>query len=215
MNVGTTPAGTETEQQAAAWVQQMFAGIAPRYDLLNHLLSFNIDRGWRKALMRNLEPVLARADAAILDLCCGTGDVLFDFERVSQSARAGRGFLPSHAGQRQREGRAKEVAGSSLRSRCARASARTNAASMPFRLRSGFGISQITNKAWPNFSACSNQAGYSPSWSSPIRAERSLALPMDFIRERSYLGSAGWFPDRAKPIPIYRNRSGNFRSRKN
>ena len=55
----------------------MFTEITPRYDLLNHLLSFHIDRGWRKALGDCLGAVLERKDARILDLCCGTGDVLF------------------------------------------------------------------------------------------------------------------------------------------
>ncbi|MDQ2711961.1 MAG: bifunctional demethylmenaquinone methyltransferase/2-methoxy-6-polyprenyl-1,4-benzoquinol methylase UbiE [Acidobacteriota bacterium] len=63
----------------------MFADIAPRYDLLNHLLSFNIDRGWRKSLLKSLAPVLARSDATILDLCCGTGDVMLDVQRASEA----------------------------------------------------------------------------------------------------------------------------------
>jgi demethylmenaquinone methyltransferase / 2-methoxy-6-polyprenyl-1,4-benzoquinol methylase len=58
----------------------MFADIAPRYDLLNHLLSFHIDRMWRNALAKRLATVLARPDARVLDLCCGTGDVLFHLE---------------------------------------------------------------------------------------------------------------------------------------
>ena len=58
----------------------MFTEITPRYDLVNHLLSFHIDRGWRKALGDCLEAVLERKDARILDLCCGTGDVLFHLE---------------------------------------------------------------------------------------------------------------------------------------
>jgi demethylmenaquinone methyltransferase/2-methoxy-6-polyprenyl-1,4-benzoquinol methylase len=55
----------------------MFADIAPRYDLLNHLLSFHIDRTWRNVLGKRLATVLARPDARVLDVCCGTGDVLF------------------------------------------------------------------------------------------------------------------------------------------
>jgi demethylmenaquinone methyltransferase/2-methoxy-6-polyprenyl-1,4-benzoquinol methylase len=89
---GTTPTGTQDEQQAAAWVQRMFAEIAPKYDLLNHLLSFNIDRAWRGVLMKRLESVLARPEARILDLCCGTGDVLLDFERVGRARVLGADF---------------------------------------------------------------------------------------------------------------------------
>jgi demethylmenaquinone methyltransferase/2-methoxy-6-polyprenyl-1,4-benzoquinol methylase len=89
---GTTPPGTENEQQAAGWVQQMFAEIAPRYDLLNHMLSFNIDRGWRKALMEALAPVLRQHDANVLDLCCGTGDVLLALEQASHARVMGADF---------------------------------------------------------------------------------------------------------------------------
>lgn len=92
MASGTTPAGAESEQQASQWVQQMFARIAPQYDRLNHLLSFNIDRGWRKALRKSLSSVLARPEATVLDLCCGTGDVMFDLERASQARVIGADF---------------------------------------------------------------------------------------------------------------------------
>lgn len=92
VTTGTTPPGTETEQQAAAWVQQMFAGVAPRYDLLNHLLSFNVDRAWRKVLLRSLAPVLSQPNATVLDLCCGTGDVLFDLKRVAKARVLGADF---------------------------------------------------------------------------------------------------------------------------
>lgn len=89
---GTTPRGTQDERQAAHWVQNMFAEIAPRYDLLNHLLSFNIDRRWRKALLGHMKPVLARPEAKILDLCCGTGDVMLDLQRVSTAYLMGADF---------------------------------------------------------------------------------------------------------------------------
>ena len=53
----------------------MFDGIAPRYDLLNHVLSLNIDRWWWWRTARRFRDVLARPDAVVLDLCCGTGDM--------------------------------------------------------------------------------------------------------------------------------------------
>lgn len=89
---GTTPPGATGEQQAAQWVQRMFGEIAPKYDLLNHLLSFNIDRGWRRALMKSLAAALSRPDAAIVDLCCGTGDVLLDLQRVAAAPVMGADF---------------------------------------------------------------------------------------------------------------------------
>jgi len=83
---GTTPAGAETEQQASAWVRGMFGRIAPRYDLLNHLLSMNIDRYWRAHTVSRVAEVLARPGARVLDVCCGTGDLTFALESRSQSA---------------------------------------------------------------------------------------------------------------------------------
>lgn len=89
---GTTPPGVSNEKQAAQWVQRMFAGIAPRYDVINHLLSFNIDRTWRKVLMDRLAPVLQRPGVRVLDLCCGTGDVLLDLQTISATPILGADF---------------------------------------------------------------------------------------------------------------------------
>jgi demethylmenaquinone methyltransferase/2-methoxy-6-polyprenyl-1,4-benzoquinol methylase len=55
----------------------MFTSIAPRYDLLNHILSFNVDRLWWRRTARTFAHVLAQSDSRILDLCCGTGDMTF------------------------------------------------------------------------------------------------------------------------------------------
>ncbi len=89
---GTTPPGASDEQQASAWVERMFAGIAPRYDLLNHLLSFNIDRSWRKALLKKVKGALDDPQAVVLDLCCGTGDVYLDFSAVAKAQVVGADF---------------------------------------------------------------------------------------------------------------------------
>ena len=63
-------------EDRARWVQAMFGRIAGRYDLLNHLLSFNLDKRWRARTVDRVSSVLDRPDARVLDLCCGTGDLL-------------------------------------------------------------------------------------------------------------------------------------------
>jgi demethylmenaquinone methyltransferase / 2-methoxy-6-polyprenyl-1,4-benzoquinol methylase len=72
---GAQPVGAVDEASAAQAVREMFDSIAPRYDLLNHVLSLNIDRLWWRRTARRFHDVLARPDAAILDICCGTGDM--------------------------------------------------------------------------------------------------------------------------------------------
>ncbi len=72
---GAKPAGIDDEGRAALAVREMFDSIAPRYDLLNHLLSSNVDRLWWWRAARRFKDVLADPDAAILDVCCGTGDM--------------------------------------------------------------------------------------------------------------------------------------------
>lgn len=72
---GAKPMGVEDESHAAEAVQRMFNNIAPRYDLLNHILSANIDRLWWRRTAARFHDVLAKPDSAILDICCGTGDL--------------------------------------------------------------------------------------------------------------------------------------------
>jgi len=78
---GTTPEGARTEQEAAVWVRAMFGRVAHRYDLANHLLSFNMDRYWRAYTVRRVRDVLARPEARVLDMCCGTGDLMLALQR--------------------------------------------------------------------------------------------------------------------------------------
>jgi len=109
---GTRPEGAVTEADASKKVREMFTQIAPRYDLLNHLLSFELDRLWRARAARHLRPVLQRADAVVLDLCCGTGDLAFALGHEAKARILGADFahtmlvrawmksqyLPSHSG---------------------------------------------------------------------------------------------------------------------
>jgi demethylmenaquinone methyltransferase / 2-methoxy-6-polyprenyl-1,4-benzoquinol methylase len=75
--MGAAPEGAGDPEAAARAVREMFTSIAPRYDLLNHLLSFNVDRMWWRKTARRFAEVLSRPDANVLDLCCGTGDMTF------------------------------------------------------------------------------------------------------------------------------------------
>jgi demethylmenaquinone methyltransferase / 2-methoxy-6-polyprenyl-1,4-benzoquinol methylase len=89
---GTSPPGAGTEQAAAQWVREMFGRVAPRYDFLNHLLSFNLDKRWRARLAASVAPVLARPEPRVLDLCCGTGDVLREIVSRGDRTKKGRVF---------------------------------------------------------------------------------------------------------------------------
>lgn len=79
--VGAAPDGARDPDSAARAVREMFTSIAPRYDLLNHVLSLNVDRIWWRRTARAFRHTLSRPDARILDLCCGTGDMTFALRR--------------------------------------------------------------------------------------------------------------------------------------
>jgi demethylmenaquinone methyltransferase/2-methoxy-6-polyprenyl-1,4-benzoquinol methylase len=64
-----------TTTEHAHRVREMFASIAARYDLLNHLLSGNVDKRWRRLVAQALCSTLANREALILDVACGTGDL--------------------------------------------------------------------------------------------------------------------------------------------
>ena len=71
----STPSG---KQQ---YVRRMFATIADRYDLITVFLSYGLDRKWKDRLIRL---AAITADDRVLDLACGTGDILF---RAAKKAR--------------------------------------------------------------------------------------------------------------------------------
>src|SRR5258708_7034933 len=76
----------------------MFTSIAPRYDLLNHVLSCNVDRLWWRNTARTFADILARPEAQVLDLCCGTGDMTLALRREAGKSSArilGAGFSPA------------------------------------------------------------------------------------------------------------------------
>ncbi len=89
---GATPEGARSEQEASAWVRGMFARVAPRYDLANHLLSFNIDRYWRGHTVRRVRHILSDPAARVLDVCCGTGDLVLALEQARCAPVVGSDF---------------------------------------------------------------------------------------------------------------------------
>src|SRR5437762_3740890 len=84
--LGAVPEGAKDPESASRAVREMFTAIAPRYDLLNHLLSANVDKLWWRRTARTFSAVLARPDAKVLDLCCGTGDMAFALRRQGSEA---------------------------------------------------------------------------------------------------------------------------------
>jgi demethylmenaquinone methyltransferase/2-methoxy-6-polyprenyl-1,4-benzoquinol methylase len=85
--IGAAPEGATDERSAARAVQQMFDEISPRYDLLNHALSMNIDRLWWWRTARMFHPALQRPGARALDLCCGTGDMATALRKQGPAAQ--------------------------------------------------------------------------------------------------------------------------------
>src|SRR5881227_3866946 len=62
-------------------IRRMFGHIAPSYDLLNHLLSLNVDKYWRWRTTRLVPPV---GNDPILDVCTGTGDLALAYNRAAR-----------------------------------------------------------------------------------------------------------------------------------
>src|SRR5215204_1346686 len=73
-------------------VRDMFSGIASRYDLLNHVLSINIDKRWRRLVREKLADTLADPNAIVLDVACGTGDLALELKRGANAKVVGSDF---------------------------------------------------------------------------------------------------------------------------
>lgn len=73
-------------------VREMFSGIASKYDFLNHFLSVNIDKRWRRLVSNKLKDVLADENAVVLDVACGTGDLAVELQRSAKAKVTGTDF---------------------------------------------------------------------------------------------------------------------------
>lgn len=66
-------------EQRSAKVHDLFARVAPRYDLINDLQSFGLHRAWKRRLVRMAQ---VKPGEQALDVCCGTGDIAFGLARA-------------------------------------------------------------------------------------------------------------------------------------
>jgi len=90
--MGLTEHGQKISAEAhARRVREMFARISGRYDLLNHLLSGNIDKRWRRRVVRKLQPLLG-LNAQVLDVGCGTGDLSIELFEMTGAQVVGIDF---------------------------------------------------------------------------------------------------------------------------
>ncbi len=83
---------TPNEIAQSQSVREMFAGIAKRYDLLNHILSLNIDKRWRRLVADGLRDILDDENATVLDVACGTGDLSIELNRRAKARIIGTDF---------------------------------------------------------------------------------------------------------------------------
>jgi len=83
---------TVAETAHSRAVQEMFSGIAGKYDFLNHFLSLNIDKAWRRKVRQKLQPILFDPHAVVLDVACGTGDLSFELQHDSKAKVIGTDF---------------------------------------------------------------------------------------------------------------------------
>ncbi|MEO7970010.1 MAG: class I SAM-dependent methyltransferase, partial [bacterium] len=81
-----------TKREQAQRVRKMFAAIATRYDLLNHLLSGNVDQRWRRLLVKTVAANLPETNARVLDVACGTGDLSLAFAGGTKAQVVGLDF---------------------------------------------------------------------------------------------------------------------------
>ncbi|MHC5009390.1 MAG: bifunctional demethylmenaquinone methyltransferase/2-methoxy-6-polyprenyl-1,4-benzoquinol methylase UbiE [Planctomycetota bacterium] len=95
----------QASRKRGSRISRMFDRIAPTYDLLNHLLSANVDRRWRDQVVRRLD---LRGTEAVLDACTGTGDLAIALHAGGAGSVVGCDFAPAMIE------RAREKAGASI-----------------------------------------------------------------------------------------------------
>ncbi|MFV0390184.1 MAG: bifunctional demethylmenaquinone methyltransferase/2-methoxy-6-polyprenyl-1,4-benzoquinol methylase UbiE [Pyrinomonadaceae bacterium] len=92
MNQTSSKQRSKAELNHAKAVHEMFSGIAGKYDILNHFLSANIDKRWRRMVVNKLSSTLKRDDAYVLDVACGTGDLSVELKNGGSATVIGTDF---------------------------------------------------------------------------------------------------------------------------
>ncbi len=82
----------QAEIEHARAVREMFSGIASKYDFLNHFLSVNIDKRWRRRVSRLLSDIIDNPDSKVLDVACGTGDLALELKSAGRAKIYGTDF---------------------------------------------------------------------------------------------------------------------------
>ena len=86
------PENGNAANEHASRVREMFSAIAGRYDLLNHLLSGNVDKRWRRIVATRVHEKLPSGGASILDVACGTGDLSLTLFEITGAGVVGTDF---------------------------------------------------------------------------------------------------------------------------
>jgi demethylmenaquinone methyltransferase / 2-methoxy-6-polyprenyl-1,4-benzoquinol methylase len=86
------PENGSAAEEHAGRVREMFATIAGRYDLLNHLLSGNVDKKWRKIVANEVREKLPSDSPKVLDVACGTGDLSLTLFEITRARVIGTDF---------------------------------------------------------------------------------------------------------------------------
>jgi demethylmenaquinone methyltransferase/2-methoxy-6-polyprenyl-1,4-benzoquinol methylase len=86
------PENGSAANEHAGRVREMFSRIATRYDLLNHVLSANVDKRWRRIVATKLREKLSGKEPRVLDVACGTGDLSLTLFEITGARVVGTDF---------------------------------------------------------------------------------------------------------------------------
>src|SRR6185369_13871714 len=180
--------GRVPEDAKQGLVNEVFAKVARRYDLMNDLMSGGLHRLWKSELLTWLGPPKSAVPYALLDVAGGTGDVAYRF--LEEAGKGASAVICDISAEMIEVGRERVPEGED-RARFVHANAEAlpfaREASMPIRSPSAFATSRISMRLLPRRSACSSPAGdfsASNSRASRFRCSTSFTTPIPSMRSR-------------------------------